>query len=338
MAFLELDGLRCHVQRLGPQDGRPPVATAVLLHGLLTDSLASYYFTLAPALAAAGVEVVMYDQRGHGRTTRPPTDYRLEHFVDDLELLLDRLEPAAPVQLLGNSFGGTVAFGFAARRPEQVAGILVIESEPASPAWAVKLDGILRQAEHHLGAEETLAWVARQRGAHTARLARSAGQLLAATSLARDIPASRLPTEAQLRAIRCPVLAVYGTESDLAAQAAQLDGLLADCRSVFVPGQEHSVLVEAPDVVRELALDWLHEQGAELRGPGAPAGGARRGGVPGDALHGAGLHAVGPYSEGPYSDRPHSDGSRVAALRGDKLRGTVLVGEVLPARAERSLR
>ncbi|MCX4751517.1 alpha/beta hydrolase [Kitasatospora sp. NBC_01287] len=275
MAFVDLGGLRCHVQRLGPQDAGPPAATVVLLHGLLTDSLASYYFTLAPALAAAGAEVLMYDQRGHGRSERPPTGYRLEHFVDDLEALLDRLELTGPLQLLGNSFGGTVAFALAARRPAQVAAILAIESEPATAAWAVKLDDILRRAETELVKKSTLAWVAAKRGPHTARLARSAGRLLAETALAREIPASRLPGEAELRAIGCPVLTVYGTRSDLAAQAAWLDGLLPDCRSVFVPGQEHSVLVEAPDVVRELALSWLREQGAELRGRPAVLGAAR---------------------------------------------------------------
>ncbi|MFF9641688.1 alpha/beta fold hydrolase [Kitasatospora aureofaciens] len=269
MTFVDIDGLRCHVQRLGPQDGRPPAATAVLLHGLLTDSLASFYFTLAPALAAAGVEVLMYDQRGHGRTARPPAGYRLEQFVGDLERLLDRLAVTDRVHLVGNSFGGTVAFGLASRRPSQVAGILAIESEPASPGWAGKLDGILRRSEQHLRDEDTLAWVATQRGAHTARLARSAGALLAGTSLARDIPASRLPAEAELRAIHCPVLAVYGSESDLADQAAWLDALLPDCRSVVVPGQEHSILIEAPDVVRELTLSWFAGHGVALRGPQA---------------------------------------------------------------------
>jgi pimeloyl-ACP methyl ester carboxylesterase len=267
VAFVDLDGLNVHVQRLGPQDGGPPAATAVLLHGLLTDSLASFYFTLAPALSAAGVEVLMYDQRGHGRSGRPPTGYRLEQFVDDLEALLDRLALTGPVHLLGNSFGGTVAFGLAARRPEQVLSILAIESEPASPAWAAKLDGILRRAQAELALDATLAWVTEQRGAHTARLARSAGRLLSGTTLARDLPASLLPAEADLREIRCPVLAVYGTESDLAEQSEWLDALLPGCRSTFVPGQEHSVLIEAPDVVRGLTLRWLREHGADLRDP-----------------------------------------------------------------------
>ncbi|MCG6493959.1 alpha/beta fold hydrolase [Kitasatospora sp. A2-31] len=272
MAFVDLDGLRCHVQRLGPQDGGPPAATVVLLHGLLTDSLASFYFTLAPTLASAGLDVLMYDHRGHGRSARPVTGYRLEHFTDDLETLLERLDVPGPVHLVGNSFGGTVAFALAARRPELVAGILAIESEPASAAWAAKLDGILTDAERKLGREAVLRWIARRRGSHTARLARAAGTLLAETTLARDVPASRLPAEAELRAVACPVLAVYGAQSDLAEQAAPLERLLPRCRSVTVPGQEHSVLVETPDRVRELTLAFLADHGVDLRHqPSAPS-------------------------------------------------------------------
>ncbi|MEU1626713.1 alpha/beta hydrolase [Streptomyces sp. NPDC020096] len=269
MAYLTLGGLRFHVQRLTPQDAGPPAATVVLLHGLLTDSLASYYFTLAPTLVAAGMEVLLYDQRGHGRTGRPSTGYQLERFVDDLEALLDRLEVTGPVHLVGNSFGGTAAFGLAARRPDQVAGLLIIESEPATPAWAVKMDANLRRAKTQLVREEALAWIAMRYGEHTARLARSAGRLLAATSLARDLPASRVPTEAELRAIRCPVLAVYGMESDMVDQAAWLEELLPDCKSTFVSGQEHSVLIGATDAVRELTLSWLWEHGSKPRGAAA---------------------------------------------------------------------
>ncbi len=61
-----------HVQRLTPDsaaDGDAPVVVCV--HGLLTDSLASYYFTLGPAFAAAGIDVIMYDLRGHGRSDAP---------------------------------------------------------------------------------------------------------------------------------------------------------------------------------------------------------------------------------------------------------------------------
>lgn len=55
MAKIRTGEITTHVQRLpaanAPADGgEPPVV--VFVHGLLTDSLASYYFTLGPAFAA----------------------------------------------------------------------------------------------------------------------------------------------------------------------------------------------------------------------------------------------------------------------------------------------
>ncbi|MEU6146172.1 alpha/beta hydrolase [Streptomyces sp. NPDC047081] len=251
MAMVDTRQLRLHVQRMGPRDGRAATATVVLVHGLLTDSLASYYFTVAPAFAAAGLDVVMYDLRGHGRSARPSSGYTLDDSIDDLEALLDRLEVTGPVHLVGNSYGGTVAFGYAARHPERAASVTLIESEPATAAWAVKLGGILRRVLHELAYNETdaLTWITAHRGHNTARLAKGAARLARESTLARDIPASRVLTEDRIRAVRCPVLGVYGGDSDLAELVPWLEELLPDCRTVVVPGHEHSVLVEAAGVV-----------------------------------------------------------------------------------------
>ncbi|WP_340374529.1 alpha/beta hydrolase [Streptomyces sp. SS7] len=251
MAMVDTGAVRLHVQRLGPGGGRPADATVVLVHGLLTDSLASYYFTVAPAFAAAGLDVVMYDLRGHGRSGRPAEGYTLDDNIDDLAALLDRLGVSGPVHLVGNSYGGTVAFGYAARHPERAACVALIESEPATAAWARKLDGILRRVMTQLAHNEpdALAWISAHRGHNTARLARGAARLARETTLGRDIPASRVLSADELAAVRCPVLAVYGGDSDLAEQAAWLERALPDCRTVIVPGHEHSVLVEASGTV-----------------------------------------------------------------------------------------
>ncbi|WP_432589498.1 alpha/beta fold hydrolase [Streptomyces sp. HD1123-B1] len=277
------DGIELHVQRLPPPGDRPPAATAVLLHGLLTDSLASYYFTVAPALAAAGVDVVMYDHRGHGRSRRPATGYRLESFVTDLERLLDRLELTGPVHLVGNCFGGTVAFEYAIRHPERVAGLVAIEAKPATASWAVEIEGIFRRMvgeliEHEA---ESMAWITAHRGAHTARLARAAARLVRTTSIARDVPGSRTRGEEQVRAVRCPVLAVYGAKSELAGAGEWLESVLPGARSVVLPGQGHSVLAEAPGPLLDLLLWWLVDPG----------------GTPPSAVPGAGL-AHGPVAAG----------------------------------------
>ncbi|WP_046734525.1 alpha/beta fold hydrolase [Streptomyces humi] len=265
MAMVETGDVRLHVQRMGPAQGRTPLATVVLVHGLLTDSLASYYFTVAPAFAASGLDVVMYDLRGHGRSERPSGGYTLDDNIDDLEALLDRLSVTGPVHLVGNSYGGTIAFGWAARHPERAASLTLIESEPATPAWAEKLGGILHRVVTELAHNEpdAIAWITANRGHNTARLAKGAARLARETSLGRDIPASRVLTEDQISAVRCPVLGVYGGDSDLVDVVPLKESLLADYRAVVLPGHEHSVLVEAAGQVGGHILELIHSVGAE---------------------------------------------------------------------------
>ncbi|WP_030326338.1 alpha/beta fold hydrolase [Streptomyces sp. NRRL B-3229] len=265
MALIETAELRLNVERMGHRDGRPATGTVVLVHGLLTDSLASYYFTVAPRFAAAGLDVVMYDLRGHGRSGRPASGYTLDHHIDDLEALLARLEITGPVHLVGNSFGGTIAFGYAARRPDRAASVTLIESEPATATWAPKLGGILHRVMHELAYNEAdaLAWITAHRSHNTARLAKGAARLARETTLARDIPASRVLTEDEIRSVGCPVLGLYGGDSDLAELAPWLRSLLPDCRTVVLPGHEHSVLVEAPGTVGDHVLALVGAADAE---------------------------------------------------------------------------
>ncbi|MEU2392649.1 alpha/beta hydrolase [Streptomyces sp. NPDC007369] len=259
MTVVDTGRVRLHVQRLAPADDGPARATVVLVHGLLTDSLASYYFTVAPALAAAGLDVVMYDQRGHGRSARPVSGYGLDDATGDLDALLTELGLTGPVHLVGNSYGGTVAFAYARLWPERVASLVVVESEPATAAWAVKLAGLLGRVRHEMSVNESAAldWIAAHHGGHTARLAKSAGRLVRDTTIARDIPAGPVLDDAQIRTIRCPVLALYGADSDLAGQAPRLRALLPHCTTVLVPGLRHSVLVEAPGRVGAAIRDWV---------------------------------------------------------------------------------
>ncbi|WP_278315190.1 alpha/beta fold hydrolase [Lolliginicoccus levis] len=245
--------IEVHVQRMGPTDTG---VTVVLLHGLLYDSLASYYFTVGPALAELGVDVVMYDLRGHGRTTRPATGYQLEHFVDDLDGLLDALGITWPVHLVGNSFGGTIAFGFAAAHPERTASILFMEAEPPVQQWATHINEGLNDAVERLSAEGAFEHIATHHGSHPARLSKAAYKILETTSIVADIPASRLINE-DLTDITCPVLGVFGTQTGLSYQVELLRGKLAAFEARILDGMGHSVLVEKPALTRTLVADWL---------------------------------------------------------------------------------
>jgi len=258
MPAIQANGIKQNYEVMPPRDATDgPSPTIVCVHGILIDSLASYYFTLAKALRDAGFRVVMYDLRGHGNSERPPTGYQVDDFVDDLTALLDALDITEPVYLLGNSFGGTVAYGFAERNPHRAAGVATVESEPATAQWSVKMTANLHRAATQLGTFEAIAWITARHGPHLARRAKRAAKMLAATTLEHDLPASRVLSPDQITALSCPVLAVYGSESDLAEQAPVLEALMPRCTTAILPGQEHSVLVEVPRTVLDLLLTWI---------------------------------------------------------------------------------
>lgn len=259
MAKIRVGELDVHVQRMSaagpPADGPPPLV--VFVHGLLIDSLASYYFSLGPAFAERGLDVLMYDLRGHGRTGRPATGYRLEDFVADLDGLLDALGEDRPAHVVGNSFGGAIAYGLAAVRPDRVRSVIAIESEPPVKSWAEKMAEGLTGEEGGLVVKEVRSWLAED-PERNARPFQLAGDILDATTLSEDIPRSRVLDDG-LADIRCPVFAVFGADSKLAGQAEHLAATLGRCRTVVLPDQGHSVLVERTRETAELLLEWLED-------------------------------------------------------------------------------
>lgn len=262
------NGILTHFQWVpGKSPTTDPPPTVVFVHGLGTDSLASFYLTLASPVAAAGIDVLAYDLRAHGRTDRPSTGYRLSDFVVDLADLLDTLCPDRAVHLVGNSFGGTIAFSFAARDPDRVVSIAAIEAEPATEPWSDKIGRTLRNTVTELSKEDTFGWISETFGSHHARLARAAGARLRATTMAEDVPSGPLLDLEQLQSIRCPVLAVLGQDGFQKDDLTALQSVLPHCRTYVIPGQGHSVLVESHRLVRSLLLEWIaeHNQCAFLR-------------------------------------------------------------------------
>jgi pimeloyl-ACP methyl ester carboxylesterase len=251
VTVVQANGIGVHVAQLASTAPGPLASTIVMLHGMAQDSLASWYFTLAQPLHLAGARVVMYDLRGHGRSERPATGYRLEDFIDDLGSVLDGLGVAEPVYLLGNSFGGTIAFSYAIRHPERVAGIVAIESAPPTDGWMRRVVRRLESAARHLPAHPVPADQARRPAARAAR------DILVNTTLVRDIAASRLPSEAQIASIRCPVLCLYGGDSQVAQFAPGVRDRLPQAQTVIVPGGRHSMLIDQPARIHRLVSSWL---------------------------------------------------------------------------------
>jgi pimeloyl-ACP methyl ester carboxylesterase len=260
---MTVNGLNTNVQ-LAPAVGVPQddAETVVFLHGMGTDSLASFYLTLAPPVAAAGINVISYDLRGHGKTDRPASGYTIADFVADLADLLDQLGVTRPVHLVGNSFGGTLAFSYAAEHSDRVRSIVCIESEPATEEWASKMTQILEYTVEFLAVEENYDWIEANFSAHHRRLARMAADRIMTTSIAREVPLGPLLSIDEVAAIECPVLSILGSQGYQADDLTALTSLLPNGEVHVFDGQGHSVLVEQHKNVRELVLRWIGRQAA----------------------------------------------------------------------------
>ncbi|MDQ7805082.1 alpha/beta hydrolase [Amycolatopsis sp. A133] len=258
MPTMTVNGLRTNVQ-LVPAGG---TETVVFLHGMGTDSLASFYLTLAPPVAAAGIDVISYDLRGHGKTERPERGYTLGDFVADLDDLLRQLGVDRPVHLVGNSFGGTLAYSYAVANPDRVRSIVCIESEPATEVWAEKMSAILAHTVRFLQVEESFDWIEANFSAHHRRLARMAAERITSTMMAEEVPLGPLLTWDQVAAIGCPVLSILGSHGYQSDDLEALTSLLPNGELHVFEGQGHSVLVEQHREVRELVLKWIGRHAA----------------------------------------------------------------------------
>jgi pimeloyl-ACP methyl ester carboxylesterase len=250
-----INGLRTNYQLL-PGAGEP-TETVVFVHGLGTDSLASFHLTLAAPVAAAGIDVIGYDLRGHGKTERPASGYTLQDFVADLDGLLSRLGVSGPVHLVGNSFGGTVAFAFAVAFPERVRSIVSIEAEPPTEQWADKMRRTLDNTVEFLSTETNFDWIEANYGRHHRRLSQQAAERITSTTIAAEVPRGPLLTLPEIEAIDCPVLSILGRHGYQSDDLTALTSILPGGELFVFDDEGHSVLVERHRQVRGLLLEWI---------------------------------------------------------------------------------
>ncbi len=111
----------------------------VLLHGLM--GYASNWGKVWSDLANER-PVLIYDQRGHGKSGKPKTGYSPAHYAADLLQLINHYE-WDNIHLCGHSMGGRVAIHFAAHHPERVESLILEDSgafgNPQALAWIENL-------------------------------------------------------------------------------------------------------------------------------------------------------------------------------------------------------
>jgi non-heme chloroperoxidase len=251
----QVGGLDLHYLDWGTA-GRPPL---VCLHGIT--QTAHSWDEVAPVLARAH-HVRALDQRGHGDSSwAPDGDYRIATQNRDVEAFIGTVV-AAPTVLIALSMGGLVAMTLAARVPELVRALVVVDVAPE-----VKREGVENIRNFVAATDELDSFEAFVTRAHAFnprrsldnirdRLRHNLKQLPTGRWTWKYDPMLRNPARlgeslgdlwTEIEKIRCPVLIVRGGESDvLDPEVAARFGRIVRAEVRTVPGAGHSVMGDNP--------------------------------------------------------------------------------------------
>lgn len=120
---------------VGSVSSAPLIPRLVFLHG--TMGYAANWRRVARHFEDR-FEVLVFDQRGHGRSFQPAIGYAARDFAGDLEQILDALG-WNQVNLVGHSMGGRVAYRFAAEHPERVVKLVIEDIGPTNHPTSASL-------------------------------------------------------------------------------------------------------------------------------------------------------------------------------------------------------
>jgi pimeloyl-ACP methyl ester carboxylesterase len=250
--------------------GRPAGTPVVLVMGLGGDGSAWAYQLAA---LAPRHRVLVFDNRGAGRSGAPDVPYTTAAMAGDLLGLLDELD-VARVHLVGLSLGGAIAQEAALAAPARVASLQLHATWAGPHPYFEALVRAVRTARVRLAPEEffrTLAlWLfvpetfARQpalvelvvqRAVEPPHLAPLHGYLRQTeAALGHD-------ARPRLREVRCPTLVGVGSADLLTPPffAEELARLVPGARLELLPRAGHGALWEAPEQFNRLCLTFLAE-------------------------------------------------------------------------------
>ncbi len=269
--FIVLNDLRFHYLDWGNEGAAP----AVLLHGL--SSHAHVWEPLAPVLKTR-YHVLALDQRGHGDSQWAPP-YTTESYVADLEAFADTLD-LAPMLLVGHSMGARNAWVYAARHPQRVGRLVIVDIGPEVMSVGVDRVRLSASAPDEFDRPEDALEMMRQTNP------RPSDELLRLRvyNNLRGLPGGRwtwkhdkalrdpqraataaLPTPAMwslLGQIRCPTLIIRGAESNILAAdvAERMAQAIRQATLVTIADAGHTVTADQPAAFEQAIRRFLGRQ------------------------------------------------------------------------------
>jgi pimeloyl-ACP methyl ester carboxylesterase len=246
--YAQHDELRLHYLRFGGS-GRPVVS----LHGV-TGSAWDWHHVAARLAPVARVAAM--DLRGHGDSQWSASgSYDTGDHVGDVMALIDQLSPD-PVDLMGYSWGALIALAVAARCPERVARLVIVDVEasfessesdvmsmPRSFACAAEAEQASRAGAPSAPADlvQVVAAGATRPGPGGLLIPKHDPYFFGRWPFRRD------DRWADLRLVQAPTLAVHAAASFVRCEVmTRMAGEIPRARLVHLPATTHIVPVDNP--------------------------------------------------------------------------------------------
>jgi pimeloyl-ACP methyl ester carboxylesterase len=241
----------------------------LLLHGLAGH--AGEWEETASWLTAR-CRVVALDARGHGRSERSPSDVSLAAVVADAAFVVEQVD-LQPVVVVGQSVGGLTALSLAARRPDLVRGLVLVDASPsdgqgaeeAAKGIAEALRGWPRSFASRSEAQAffagrfgdglpTEAWTSGLE--HVGEVWRPRFEIEVMAQTLRE--AMSKPTWEEWGRITCPTLIVRAGNGVINSDTAQeMTRRLPRARLVEIPEAAHDLHLDRPREWREALTAFL---------------------------------------------------------------------------------
>jgi pimeloyl-ACP methyl ester carboxylesterase len=148
-SFVDADGHLLHVHCMGAGDSR-----VLLESGVAASSLS---WTLVQPAIAEFARVCSYDRAGLGWSGAASSLRGVQGILSDLERVLAGAGAGPPAILVGHSFGSLIVRAYAARLPERVAGLVLVDPPTAWLVPGPERTRLLRGARHLSGVGSFLA-------------------------------------------------------------------------------------------------------------------------------------------------------------------------------------
>ncbi len=206
-------------------------------------------------LASDKRRVVLYDQRGHGRSGRSPMEaYTHAQWAADLGAFAAAIAPGK-FALLGHSYGGVIALEFAVRHPEALSHLILVDTSAGPVIRQVpEIHDNVALAKHFRRKWLQFFPGTEKRWDVFDRLSFSWEPFVRA--FRDELP--NYDVRAQVRNLTMPTLLIVGSED--AAYMPDIEwlaGQLPQARKVIIPGAGHFPFIDAPETFSTAVTDFL---------------------------------------------------------------------------------